>query len=75
MTIALVIALLAVVLIWFLLARTTIGYEIRMIGANLKFTEYGGIHTRRVIALSMALSEGCWPGWPVRICPMGCSSA
>jgi general nucleoside transport system permease protein len=55
-TIALVIAVLAVVAVWFLLARTTIGYEIRMIGANLKFAEYGGIHTRRVIALSLALS-------------------
>jgi simple sugar transport system permease protein len=55
-TIALVIAAAAVIAVWFLLARTALGYEIRMVGANRKFAEYGGIHTRWVIALSMALS-------------------
>jgi general nucleoside transport system permease protein len=55
-TIALIIMLVAVVAVWFLLVRTPLGYEIRMVGANLKFAEYGGINTRRVIALSMAVS-------------------
>jgi simple sugar transport system permease protein len=55
-TIALVIALVAGIAVWFLLARTALGYEIRMVGANRKFAEYGGIHTKWVIALSMALS-------------------
>lgn len=55
-TLALIVALLGVVAIWFLLNRTPLGYEIRMVGANLRFAEYGGINTRRVIALSMALS-------------------
>jgi simple sugar transport system permease protein len=55
-TIALFLALLAVVAVWFLLTRTPLGYEIRMVGANLKFAEYGGINTRRTIALSMAVS-------------------
>ncbi len=55
-TIALILALVGVVAIWFLLARTPLGYEIRMVGTNLKFAEYGGINTARVIALSMAVS-------------------
>ena len=55
-TIALIIMLVAVAAVWFLLNRTPFGYEIRMIGANLRFAEYGGINTRRVIALSMAVS-------------------
>lgn len=55
-TIAIFLALIAVVATWFLLTRTPLGYEIRLIGANLKFAEYGGVNTRRVIALSMAVS-------------------
>ena len=55
-SIALFIALLAVFAVWFLLERTGLGYEIRVVGANLKFAEYGGINTKRVVALSMAVS-------------------
>lgn len=55
-TLALIVAAVGVVAVWFLLNRTPLGYEIRMVGANLRFAEYGGINTRRVIALSMALS-------------------
>ncbi len=57
-TIALFIALLGVVAMWFLMARTPLGYEIRLIGANLKFAEYGGINTKWVIAMSFAISGG-----------------
>ena len=55
-TIALFIAVVAVIAVWFLMARTPLGYEIRVIGANLKFAEYGGINTKRTIALSFAVS-------------------
>ncbi len=55
-TVAIFIVLVAVIVTWLLISRTTIGYEIRMIGANQKFAEYGGINTRRTIMLSMALS-------------------
>lgn len=55
-TIALYIVIIAVIAVWFLMARTPLGYEIRVVGSNLKFAEYGGINTRRVIAMSMALS-------------------
>jgi ABC-type uncharacterized transport system permease subunit len=45
-----------VLLTWVLIQRTPIGYEIRMIGANIKFTTYGGVNTKRTIMLSMAIS-------------------
>jgi len=54
--IALFIVILAVIAVWFLMTRTPLGYEIRVIGANLGFAEYGGINTRRTIALSFAIS-------------------
>ena len=55
-TIALYLTIIAVIAVWFLMARTPLGYEIRMLGANIKFAQYGGVNTKRVIALSMAMS-------------------
>ncbi|MEM7128244.1 MAG: ABC transporter permease [Chloroflexota bacterium] len=55
-TVALFVALLSVVVVWFVMTRTPLGYEIRISGANLRFAEYGGINTKRVIVLSMAVS-------------------
>ncbi len=55
-TTGLYILLAIVILVWLLLRRTALGYEIRMIGANVRFADYGGINTRRTIMLSMALS-------------------
>jgi ABC-type uncharacterized transport system permease subunit len=45
-----------VLLTWVLIERTPIGYEIRMIGANIKFASYGGVNTKRTIVLAMAIS-------------------
>jgi general nucleoside transport system permease protein len=45
-----------VLLTWLLIQRTPIGYEIRMIGSNIKFTTYGGVNTKRTIMLAMAIS-------------------
>lgn len=55
-TIALFITLAAIVAVWFLMTRMPLGYEIRMLGANRRFAEYGGINAKRVITLSMAVS-------------------
>jgi simple sugar transport system permease protein len=55
-TIALILTVAAVAATWFLMMRTPLGYEIRVVGANLKFARYGGVNTKRVIALSMAVS-------------------
>lgn len=55
-TIAVFLVMAAVVVVWFLVTRTPLGYEIRMVGANRRFAAYGGINTRRTIMLSMAVS-------------------
>ncbi|MCL5074545.1 MAG: ABC transporter permease [Chloroflexi bacterium] len=55
-SLSLFLAIAAVFLVYYLLYRTTLGYEIRMTGANIKFASYGGINTTRVIILSMAVS-------------------
>lgn len=49
-------AVAAAVLAWALLYRTTFGYALRMVGANIEFSRYGGIDTRRVVLLAMAVS-------------------
>ena len=54
--IALFLMIIAVVAVWFLMTRTPLGYEIRVIGSNINFAEYGGINTKRVITMSMAVS-------------------
>jgi len=55
-TIAVFIVIAIVIATWLMIQRTPIGYEIRMIGANIKFADYGGINTRRTIMLAMAIS-------------------
>lgn len=55
-TIALYMAIFATIVVYFLMYRMPFGYELRMIGINIKFARYGGINTRRVIMLVMAIS-------------------
>ena len=55
-TIAVFMVIVAVLLSWLLIERTGLGYEIRMVGINRRFADYGGINTRRTIMLSMAVS-------------------
>jgi ABC-type uncharacterized transport system permease subunit len=50
------IALAAVVLVYLLLYKTSIGYELRLVGHNGHFARYGGIATRKVIVASMMIS-------------------
>jgi simple sugar transport system permease protein len=52
---AVVLVIIAAIAVWILMRRTPFGYEIRMIGANEKFAQYGGINTRRVIMLTFAI--------------------
>ncbi len=49
-------ALIALVIYWFIISRTTFGYEIRVIGQNPKAAKYAGIPTRRNIFLVMAIA-------------------
>jgi ABC-type uncharacterized transport system permease subunit len=50
------IALAAVPLMWFLLYRTTIGFEIRAAGANADAARYGGMKTKRLVVMTMSLA-------------------
>ncbi len=51
-----VIALAAVLLIWWLLNRTTIGFEIRTVGANPEAARYSGMSITKNFVLAMALA-------------------
>lgn len=50
------IALVGVVLVYWLLARTTLGFEIRTVGANPHAARYAGMRPVFLIALTMSLS-------------------
>ena len=50
------IAFAAILLAWFILYRTTLGYEIRAVGANAKAAECAGVNVRRTLILAMLLS-------------------
>ncbi|HLH61437.1 MAG TPA: ABC transporter permease [Ktedonobacteraceae bacterium] len=54
--ISIFIALLALIVYWFIVSRTTFGYEIRVIGQNPKAAQYAGIPTKRNIFLVMAIA-------------------
>lgn len=56
MNIGIIFALIAVVLIWFLLKKTTLGFEIRSVGLNPHASEYAGMSAKRTIILSMIIS-------------------
>lgn len=55
-TTAIFILVIVVAITWLLIRRTPLGYEIRIIGSNLKFADYGGVNSKRAIVLVMALS-------------------
>lgn len=49
-------ALLAAALVGFLLARTTLGFEIRTVGQNLDAARYAGVRVDRTLVITMGLS-------------------
>ncbi|MDF7639839.1 ABC transporter permease [Lactobacillus sp. ESL0791] len=51
-------ALIAVVFYWFLMKKTTTGFEIKSVGANPFASRYAGMSTKKNIMLSMLLSGG-----------------
>jgi riboflavin transport system permease protein len=53
---ALVIALVAVIIVYLFLKRTILGYEFRISGANEIFARYGGINTKLNTVLAMFFS-------------------
>lgn len=51
-----IIALVMVILIWFLMKRTTIGFEIRSVGMNEEASRYAGMSTKKTIISAMMIS-------------------
>lgn len=51
-----VIALVTAGLVWFVLARTSFGYEVRGIGANPRVAAYGGIVSNKIIIATLLIS-------------------
>ena len=52
------IALVAVFLYWYLMKKTTTGFEIRSVGTNAAASRYAGMSAKKNIILSMLLSGG-----------------
>ena len=55
-TVGVFVVVVVIFISWLLIRRTPLGYEIRIIGSNLKFADYGGVNSRRTIMLVMAIS-------------------
>ena len=53
-----VIAILAALAIWWLLQRSTLGFEIRVVGANANAARYAGIAVGKTMVVAMAISGG-----------------
>ncbi|MEM7347291.1 MAG: ABC transporter permease, partial [Chloroflexota bacterium] len=51
-------ALLVAFGVWWLLFKTTLGFEIRTVGSNPNAARYGGIKITRITVLTMAISGG-----------------
>jgi simple sugar transport system permease protein len=51
-------ALIFLVIVWFVMKKTTTGYEIRAVGLNPFASEYAGISSKRTIVMSMVISGG-----------------
>ena len=50
------VAIAMTVLVWFVIEKTTLGYELKAVGANKFAAEYGGISVNRSILTALAIS-------------------
>lgn len=51
-----IIALIAIVVVYLLLFKTKLGYSMRTVGMNSAFARYGGINTKFIIVISVVIS-------------------
>ena len=51
-----IIAIIATLLVWFVIEKTTLGYELKAVGSNKFAAEYGGINVNRSILTALAIS-------------------
>jgi general nucleoside transport system permease protein len=71
--IGLIFAVLASVLVWWLMDKTTLGFGLRMVGANSNAARYAGINITRNIVIAMAIS-GALAGFAGAIEVLGVSA-
>ncbi|HEY7348961.1 MAG TPA: ABC transporter permease [Ktedonobacterales bacterium] len=64
------VALAGVVIYWFVMSRTTLGYEIRAVGQSQKAARYAGINVRRNITVTMLIA-GAFAGVAGALMVMG----
>ncbi len=50
------VAVAAMILVWFIIEKTTLGYELKAVGSNRFSAEYGGINVNGSILTSLAIS-------------------
>ncbi|MBR2788271.1 MAG: ABC transporter permease [Erysipelotrichaceae bacterium] len=50
------VALIIAIILWFILEKTTFGYEIKAVGKNRDASDYAGIDAKRTIVLSVLIS-------------------
>lgn len=51
-----IIAIVAMLLVWFIIDKTVLGYSLKAVGANRFAAEYGGINVNRSILTALAIS-------------------
>lgn len=51
-----IVAIVAMLIVWFIIEKTTLGYELKAVGANKFAAEYGGINVNRSILTALAIS-------------------
>ena len=56
LNLGIIFAFVFLILIWFLMKKTTLGYEITAVGLNPYASEYAGMSSKRIIVLSMVIS-------------------
>lgn len=56
MNIGIIIAILAVIIMYIILHKTTLGYQLKAVGFNKEASKYAGMNTKRNIMISMAIS-------------------
>lgn len=49
-------AIIALIFVWLLMKKTTLGFEVRSVGLNPFASEYAGMSSKRTIVLSMVIS-------------------
>ncbi len=51
-----IVAIIGVIVMWFILEKTTRGYELKAVGFNQNASEYAGMNVKKNIVLSMVIS-------------------